>query len=127
MVAVQVIVFSVPMWAASDHSGRAAHDSRHRGAFTIAYAVALLVVVVRPARARAMLPVVAVLAGALVITAAVDLANGSIPLAGAARHLPDLLSVGLIWTLARPPRDPDGGAAKPTGHRVLRVVGDVDR
>ena len=50
VVAVQILVFSVPSLAARDEHGLAAHDSRHLGAFTVAYAVALLVVAVRPAR-----------------------------------------------------------------------------
>ena len=64
--------------------------------------VGLLVVVVRPARARAMLPVAAVLAGALAITALVDLARGEVPLMGETSHLPELISVLLLWLLAVP-------------------------
>ncbi|MBU6315405.1 MAG: hypothetical protein KGR47_02750, partial [Acidobacteria bacterium] len=55
-----------------------------------------------PARARTMLPVAAVLAGALLISAVIDLADGSIPLVGEATHLPELISVLLIWLLAVP-------------------------
>jgi len=53
-----------------------------------------------------MLPVAAVLAAALVITAAVDLADGRIPLAGEALHVPEVLSVLLVWLLASPGRRP---------------------
>ena len=49
-----------------------------------------------------MLPVAAVLAGALVITAVVDLVDGRIPLVGEAQHLPEVLSVVLVWLLAVP-------------------------
>jgi predicted anti-sigma-YlaC factor YlaD len=104
VVAVEILVLSVPNLAAGDEVGPSAHDSRHLGAFSIAYAVALLAVVVRPARARTVLPVAAVLAGALVITAIVDLVNGNVPLLGEALHLPEVLSVGLVWLLANPPR-----------------------
>jgi peptidoglycan/LPS O-acetylase OafA/YrhL len=100
VVAVEIVVFALPDLMAGDESGEVAHGSRHLGAFAIAYAVALLVVVVRPARARTILPVAAVLAGALVITAVVDLANGNVPLAGEALHLPEILSVGLVWLIA---------------------------
>ncbi len=106
VVAVQIIVFSVPNLAAPDSSGANAHDARHLGAFTIAYAVALLVVVIRPARARTVIPVACVLAGALVITAIVDLVNGNVPFINETLHLPEIMSVGLIWALATP-----------TGHR----------
>ena len=58
-----------------------------------------------------MLPVAAVLAGALVITAVVDLVDGRIPLVGEAQHLPELLSVVLVWLLAVPvPRRPSEDA-----------------
>lgn len=85
-----------------DHSH--AHSARHLGAFSFAYGVGLLVVVLRPARARTMLPVAAVLAGALAITAVIDMANGAVPLAGEAIHLPELASVLLIWLIAAPGR-----------------------
>jgi predicted anti-sigma-YlaC factor YlaD len=101
VVAVEVVVFSVPDLL-GDASGSSAHAARHLGAFSVAYAVALLVVVVRPTRARIMLPVAAVLAGALLITAAIDLAAGEVPLVSEATHLPELLSVVLLWLLARP-------------------------
>jgi predicted anti-sigma-YlaC factor YlaD len=101
IVALEVIVVSVPSLMASDaHTN--AHDTRHLGAFTIAYGVALLVVAARPARARTVLPVAAVLAGALLITAVVDLARGAVPLVGEATHLPEVVSVVLIWLLAVP-------------------------
>jgi len=106
VVAVEILVLSIPNLTAGDEVGAAAHDSRHLGAFSIAYAVALLAVVVRPARARTVLPVAAVLAGALVITALVDLVNGNVPLLGEALHIPEVLSVGLVWVLANPRRQP---------------------
>lgn len=55
-----------------------------------------------PPTPRAMLPVAAVLAGALAITAIIDMANGTVPLLGETIHLPELLSVLLIWLLAVP-------------------------
>ena len=56
-----------------------------------------------------MLPVAAVLAGALVITAVVDLAQRRVPLVGEAAHLPEVVSVVLVWLLAVPSRRPDDG------------------
>ena len=87
-----------------DRGATSTHAARHLGAFAVAYGVGLLVVVVRPARARTMLPVAAVLAGALVITSAVDLGQRRIPLVGEAAHLPEVVSVVLIWLIAVPPR-----------------------
>lgn len=102
VVAVEVIVLSVPALVLGEDADASAHDARHLGAFTIAYGVMLLVVVVRPARARTALPVAAVLAAALFITAVVDLVQGNVPLVGEALHIPEIISVGLIWLLAVP-------------------------
>jgi predicted anti-sigma-YlaC factor YlaD len=103
VVAVQVIAFALPALLLGEEKDAATHSARHLGAFGVAYGVALLVVVVRPARARSILPVALVLAGAQVLGAIVDLASGRIPLSGEARHLPQVISVFLIWFLAVPP------------------------
>ncbi len=76
-------------------------------------------VVARPARARTMLPVAAVLAAALVLTALVDVARGDIPLANESLHLPELISVVLIWLLANPVR---GRRSQRPAAPPLRVV-----
>ena len=68
--------------------------------------MALLLVVIRPARARAIFPVTLVLAGALLITAVLDVVEGHVPLVDETAHLPELLSVPLVWLLARPLPDP---------------------
>jgi predicted anti-sigma-YlaC factor YlaD len=124
VVALLIVVLSVPALVLGDEQDTATHAARHLGAFTAAYGVALLVVAVRPARARTMLPVAAVLAGALVITALVDLVDGRIPLVSEAQHLPEVLSVVLVWLLAVPvPRRSGQRRAAPTS-AALRVVGD---
>ena len=102
VVAIEIIVFSMPMLILGSEGSESAHEARHLGAFTAAYGVGLLVVVVRPARARAVLPVTMVLAGALSITALIDLLSGDVPLIGEAQHLPELLSVVLVWYVAVP-------------------------
>lgn len=106
VVAIQVVVFSVPDLAAS---GETAHAARHLGAFNLAYAAALLSVVQRPARARVVLPVSIVLGIALLISAVIDVADGLVPLTSEATHLPEFLSVFLVWRLAprlKPPSRP---------------------
>lgn len=90
-------------------AGDASHDTRHLGAFTLAYGVLLLVVVARPARARAMLPVALMLGLALAITAIVDLATGRVPLVNEALHIPELVSVAMVWLLAAPGRERGSG------------------
>ena len=102
VVALEVIAFSLPALLFGNEQDPSAHDSRHLAAFSIAYGVGLLVVVNRPARARTMLPVAAVLGGTLLLTAVVDLINGKVPLISEATHIPELISVGLLWALAVP-------------------------
>lgn len=111
IVAVQIIAFSVPDLLAIDTAAGPAHAARHLGAFSIAYAAGLLMVVVRPARARTMLNVAIVLGAALVLTAIVDVAQGRVPLIGEATHLPELFSVWFLWLLARPKPDPAAAPA----------------
>jgi predicted anti-sigma-YlaC factor YlaD len=104
VVAVEMVVLSLPALVLGEQADTSMHEARHLGAFGLAYAAALSVVVVRPARARSILPVAAVLAGALVLTAVVDIVQGRAPLVGEALHLPELLSVVLVWLLATPSR-----------------------
>ena len=125
VVALEIIAFSLPALVLGDEQATSAHAARHLGAFTAAYGVGLLVVVVRPARARAMLPVAAVLAGALVLTAVIDLVNGDVPLLGETMHLPEVLSVVLVWLLAVPsPRRAARRAVRPPA-TPLHVVPDA--
>lgn len=125
VVAVEIIVLAAPALVLGEGEARA-HDARHLGAFSIAYAVALLVAAVRPARARTVLPVAAVLAGALAVTAMIDMVRGKVPLTSEASHLPELISVVLVYLLALPsPR----GSAKASGSAssALRVVKDDEQ
>ncbi len=122
VVAVQVIAFALPALVLGEEQQTATHSARHLGAFGVAYGVALMVVVVRPARARSILPVALVLAGAQVITAIVDLASGRIPLLGESRHLPQIISVFVIWLLAVPSTGRRRPKKKPTDPPVLEIV-----
>ena len=125
VVAVEIVVTAIPSLTASSETGVVAHDSRHLGAFAIAYAVALFAVVVRPARSRTVLPVTGVLAGMLLITAVIDLINGNVPLLGEAGHLPELISVGLVWAMAVPGRRrPTPGRTAAPDATSLRLVED---
>lgn len=125
VVAVQIIVFAVPELLGRDGTS-SVHAARHIGAFTAAYAVGLLVVVVRPARARTMIPVAAVLSGALVITAVVDLVTGDAPFVSEISHLPELASLGLLWLLHRPVTAPPVASSGDIerARAALRLVGD---
>ncbi len=102
VIGVQILVLSAPALVLGSESGASAHDARHLGAFSVAYAVGLLVVAVRPARARTMLPVAGVLGLALAVSGVVDMVDGSTGLPGELVHLPELLSVLFVFLLARP-------------------------
>lgn len=127
IVAVQVIAFSLPALVLGEEHATATHAARHLGAFGVAYGVALMVVVVRPARARSILPVALVLAGAQVLGAIVDLATGRIPIVGEARHLPQIISVFLIWFLAVPTGRRGDTSKSPSGQPHLEIVDDSRR
>jgi predicted anti-sigma-YlaC factor YlaD len=96
--AFEVVVLALPDLLAS---GGDVHEARHLGAFSLAFGVALLVPVVRPARARSVLPVALVLAGGLLVTTVVDVAQGRIPLVSEVVHVPEVASVVFLWLLAR--------------------------
>jgi len=76
------------------------HDARHLGAFSLAYVIALGVVVVRPARARTVLPISVVVTAALLITAVIDVADGAVSLSRELSHTPEIISLIAVWALA---------------------------
>ena len=126
VVAVQVVAFALPALILGKENDVATHSARHLGAFGVAYGVALLVVVARPARARSILPVALVLACAQIIGAIVDLATGGTPLISEVRHLPadhqrlpDLVPGRSVDETRRRPRSS-------CSNHALKVV-DVDR
>lgn len=104
--------------------GATPHATRHLGAFSVAVAIGLFVVVVRPARARAFLALTATLAGAVVVGAVVDLARGATPALAETRHVVEVAAFVVVWLLARdgPLPQPDRDDDQP----ALRVVGEPD-
>ena len=106
VVAVQVIVLSLPALLLGHSSGSDRHSARHLGSFAVAYAIGLLVVALRPAKARGMLPLAAALAGCLAITAVIDIAGGHTPAVAEVHHIPEIVGVVLVWVLAAPRRLP---------------------
>lgn len=101
-VAVYTIAVSILTLVVAEDTGAGIHAARHIGAFTLAYGAGLLVVVARPARARTMLPVAVTLGFALAITAVVDIFEGQVPFVNEALHIPELVSVLLVWLLSVP-------------------------
>lgn len=111
VVAVQVIILSAPALFLGRSAGSDEHAARHLGSFAIAYAIGLLVVALRPAKARGMLPLAAALAGCLAITAVIDIFDGHTPVVAEVRHIPEVIGLILVWVLAtgkRLPRDVRG-------------------
>ena len=101
LVAVSVVALSMPALFLGEDGAAPSHEVRHLGAFSMAYGIALLVIVYRPSRARAFLLVTMLLATSLIITAIFDVAQGNIPLSGEVIHVPEVLSLVLVWLLAR--------------------------
>jgi predicted anti-sigma-YlaC factor YlaD len=81
------------------------HLARELGAWDLALAAALLLVVLRPARAAGLIPFALALAGTLVATAVIDVASGRAAVGGEAQHLLDLVGLALLWLMARRPVD----------------------
>jgi predicted anti-sigma-YlaC factor YlaD len=103
LVGLAVVGLSVPGLFLGEDGAAPSHEARHLGAFSMAYGIALLVIVYRPSRARAFLIVTMLLALSLFITAIFDVAQGTIPLAGEMIHIPEVVSLLLVWLLARRP------------------------
>jgi predicted anti-sigma-YlaC factor YlaD len=121
-IAIAVGVSSIPpLIFGDDGMGMGmSHAARHFGAFSMAYAVGLLVVTVRPARARTMLPVAFVVASALAVTAVFDAAEGRVTFIAEGRHIPELVSLALVWLLTR--ANVAAGAVAPHTTVPLRLV-----
>lgn len=129
LVAVGYVLASVPelLLSADPHHGHLAH---HLGIFEAAYGCALLLVAVRPARARAMVPFTVVLAIGMLVAALADVASGeALPLAELSHSL-EFAGLVLVWLLATrrgwPGRAPevDSGDPPSTGPVVSAVTED---
>jgi predicted anti-sigma-YlaC factor YlaD len=118
VVAVQVMALSAPALFLGHSRGSDEHAARHLGSFAVAYAIGLLVVALRPAKARGMLPLAAALAGCLAITAVIDVWSGHAPAITEFQHIPEVIGLLLVWLLAMPKRLP----STPTSGRVPRLT-----
>ena len=130
VVAVQIAVFAAPALILGESADAGEHAARHLGSFALAYAIGLVVVALRPAKARGMLPTATALAGCLVLTAVVDVARGRSPIVGEIIHHPELLGLVFVWLLAAEPRrvaPGPGDAARPPRLRVVDQATDTAR
>lgn len=103
MVACGQVCVALPGLLGHD-AGAPIHVAHEQGAWSLALAVGLLVVVARPGRAAALLPLVGALVAGLAITMVVDICAGRTQAAAEAPHGLAFLGVGLLWVLARESR-----------------------
>lgn len=103
LIGIEIVVFALRPLIVGDDIASVGHPVRHVGAFTLAYGVAMLATVVRPARAGAILPISIVLVGAIAMNVILDIRNDATSLTAEWAHIPELLSVPLVWLLSRPP------------------------
>jgi len=101
VVALVQIAFALPALVLGDDVGLSGHNARHLGSFALALGVGFLVVAWRPNRAAGLFPLVAALVACLVLTSAVDIANGRAGAAGELAHVTELLGLALCWLVGR--------------------------
>jgi predicted anti-sigma-YlaC factor YlaD len=113
--AATLLVVHAPTLVLGDGHHGGEHVARHAAACPVAFAIGLVVVALRPSKARGLLPVIGALAAALLITAAVDIGRGITPIVAEVDHLAEVVGAILVWltahTLSRraplsPPRRP---------------------
>ena len=137
LVACGYLVVEIPELVLSTDSHHA-HLAHHLGIFEGAYAVALVFVAVRPARARALVPFTVVLAVGMVSFAVLDVVRGEAFPLSELSHALELAGMVLVWLLATrrgwPGRRRSGGTPMGgpppvvgAGSRHLRVAPGPDR
>lgn len=77
------------------------HLGRDLGAFELALGVGFLLAAWQPHRAAGVLPVAAVVAGAVLVAASVDLLTGRAALLTELPHVGELIGVAALWALCR--------------------------
>ncbi len=98
------LALAIPALAGID-GGLPVHAARELGAWYLALAGALLVVVWRPRHAGGLVPFAVGLAAAMAIGAGLDVAAGRASIGGEAQHLIDLAGLALLVVIARRPYD----------------------
>lgn len=81
--------------------GEGAHELRHLGGWDLAFAIAIVVVVAQPWRARGLLPLATAVGAVMVATAIVDAVGGHPSGMPESQHALELLGLVLLWRLAR--------------------------
>jgi len=115
--AVAQLLLALPALVADPGTGDAAsHAGREMASFDVAVAIGFLFVAARPAWARALVPVAVALAGCLLLTSSIDVADGAARLGHELNHLLAGVQAVLLWLLARADRTPT--ASEPYSGRL---------
>lgn len=121
--AIQILVLAAPAMLWLDDGASSPHDARHTGSFAAAFAVGLLLVARRPARARTMLTVGQVLLAGIALSTTIDLLDGTVSITDELFHLPEVVAVVVLWQMARLNATPAGAPGSGTRPAPLRRVG----
>lgn len=97
------LVLAIPALVLAGDGSAPVHITREMGAFELALGVGLLGAVWRPRLSSGMLPFAAALAGAMALTAVIDLSSGRAVAAAEGQHLLAVVGVALLAGLTRPP------------------------
>lgn len=101
---VQLTIALPPVLFGRD-AGAPIHLAREIGAWDVALAMALLLVVMRPRRAQGLVPFAASLAVAMFGAALVDVVSGQATPIAESQHLLELAGLWMLWVLSRQPVD----------------------
>lgn len=104
-VALTQLAIAIPPMLLGHDAGAPVHLARELGAWDLALAAALLLVVARPERAVGLVPFAGALALAMVLGAVIDVASGRASLLAESQHLLELVGLVLLWVTARRPVD----------------------
>ncbi|GAA0284825.1 zf-HC2 domain-containing protein [Cryptosporangium japonicum] len=112
--AVAQLLLALPALVAGPGTTDAAlHTGREMASFDVAVAIGFLFVAGRPAWARALVPVAVALAGCLLLTSSIDVADGAAQLGHELNHLLAGVQAALVWLLARTDRTPSASEPLP--------------
>ncbi len=101
-VALSQLVLAVPLVLFGRDLGASVHVARELGSWDVALAIGLLYAAWKPDKASGLLPFAAALAGAMVVTAALDVASGRQSVLSESHHLLEIVGLALLVVLARP-------------------------
>jgi predicted anti-sigma-YlaC factor YlaD len=117
VIGLTMVALAVPSLVLHD-TGNAIHLTRELSAWDAAFGAGLLFAAWQPGRARGLLPMAAVLAGAQLLGSAIDVMSGRSLVMSEAHHVLQLVGVLLLWLLCR-----TAAASRPNvAHRSLRTA-----